>query len=77
MQVDDVAAAGLGVQQVDVLGDDAGDHGRVLERGQRAMARVGQGVVHVPPTDVVAGPVPLPKRRITGELLDGHGIAGR
>lgn len=77
VQVDDVSAARLGMQQVDVLGDHAGDHRCILERGQRPVAGVGQRVVHVPPADVVARPVPLPERRIAGELADRHRIAGR
>ena len=77
VQVDDGAAAGLGVQQVDVLGDHAGHHAGVLERRQRTMTGIRQRLIHVPPADVVAGPVALPKHRVGGELPDRHRIARR
>ena len=77
VQVDHRAAAGLGVQQVDVLGDHAGHHACVLQFGQRAVTGVGQRAIHVPPADVIARPVPLPKRLVGGELADGHRVARR
>src|SRR6202012_2303502 len=56
VQVDDVVAAGLGVQQVNVLGDDAGYHTLALQRGQRPVPRVGQSFIHVPPANVITRP---------------------
>ena len=32
--------------------------------GQRAVTGVGQRLIHVPPADVIARPVPLPKRLV-------------
>ncbi len=77
VQIHDVAAAGLGMEQVDVLGDHTGNHAGVFERGQRAVARIGQRGVHMAPAEVVARPVPLPKHRVGGELADCHRVARR
>ena len=62
VQIDHRAAARLGVQQVDVLGDQPGHHAGVFECRQRTVTGVGQRLVHVPPADVIARPVPLPER---------------
>ena len=77
VQVDDVAAAGLGVQQIDVLGDDARHHTGALERRQCTVTGIRQRVVHVPPAHVITRPVALPEHRVGGELPDGHRIARR
>jgi hypothetical protein len=77
VQVDHVAVAGLGVQKVNVLGNDAGYHAVALQRGHRPVPGVGQGLVHVPPADVIARPIPLPEHRVRGELANRHRIARR
>ena len=76
VQVDDVARAGAVVEQVDVLGDEAADDAARLHGGQRAVAVVGVGAVHVRPADVVAGPVVPAERRVAGELLEVIGVRG-
>ena len=77
MQVDHPATAGLGVQQVHVLGDDRAHGTRPFEPGQGAVAGVGQGGVHVPPAEVVARPVVAAELGVTDELLVRHRIARR
>jgi hypothetical protein len=72
VHLDDVARAGLEVQPVDVLRDDAGDDARELEVGEGAVARVGPGRGEVPPAEVAAGPVALSRARIGEEGLERH-----
>ena len=75
MEVDDVSRAGLGVQEVDVLGDHADGSPCSFQCRDGPVALVGAGAVHVSPADVVARPVVPPKRRIADELLERHRIA--
>ena len=77
VQIDDAATARLGVQEVDILGDHAGDAPGALERGQGAMTDVGAGSVHMPPAHVVACPVAAPEHRVSDELLDRHRVTRR
>ena len=77
VQVDDVPRARRLVQQVDVLRDQPGDHAAVLQRGQRAVARVRHRPVHVPPPDVVARPVVATEPLVRRELLERHRGARR
>lgn len=77
VQIHHRLGAGLGVQQVDVLGDDARHQPGPFQGGHGAVAGVGPAGSHVPPPDVIAGPVPLPECRTGQKLLDGHRIARR
>ncbi len=45
--------------------------------GERPVAVIGRGGVHMPPTEVVACPIPLPEYRVGLELADRHWVAGR
>ena len=62
---------------VDILGDDAVDPAVAFQRGERAVAGVGQGGVHMSPADVVARPVVPAELWRTQEHLDRHRRAGR
>jgi hypothetical protein len=60
------------VQPVHVLRDDPAHQPVPLERGDRAMPGIRCGPGDVPPAEVAARPVPLPRRRGPGELLVRH-----
>ena len=50
---------GLGVEGVDVLGDDAGDDAQGSQIPDGVVGGVGAGAVEVRPPEETAGPVPL------------------
>ena len=77
VQVDHLGAARLGVQKVDVLSDQPGHHACAFQCRECAMPGIGQRLVHMPPTDMITGPVPLPKLPVAGELPNGHRGARR
>src|ERR1700733_6672481 len=65
-------AAGRLVQPVHVLGDDPAQQPVPLELGHRQVPGVRRRPGDVPPAQMAARPVPLPRRRAPGERLVGH-----
>ena len=72
VQFEDAARAGLGVQHVHVLGDDGTQVATALQIGECVVRDVGYRGVHVPPPEVIAGPVVATELRRRQEHLEGH-----
>ncbi len=82
VQLDHISRTGGLMQPIDVLGDNAGEPSEGLQCGHGPMALVRLGARDGAPSEVAAGPVPLPGERISSERLIRHwrdpaGEAGR
>ena len=75
VQRNDVVGAGLGVQPVNVLRDDAADQARAFQLDEREMRAVGLRLAHVAHAHECAGPVAVHLSRRMRELLERHRAA--
>ena len=75
VQRNDVFGAGLGVQPVDVLRDDAADQARTFQLNEGKMRTVGLCLAHEAHAHERAGPVAVHLSRRVRELLERHRAA--